>query len=792
MRIVSLRWAGIAILFMHVAMCVVSAGQDTVVPLIESITFTTSDVPLHAGIPFSLQLLDGESVLVTDSRKKTVSTTRLGISDGKANVLMWKTGTHPPPYASVIGKNKNVALVSYARSSRIDTVALSGEQVLVEAVIFTSAFNGVSQSHVIISDMSSPPDCSSVYALDGVHKVLWFATEGEKAIIISHLNELVEPTSIHLADDGSEIFITDWGAGSIWSLSLSTKGNNLTLLVGSGKQELMHDTAVGGGTTLSGPTQLATFTHGRILFTDRNPLLNTAAIRLLYTVGEHRGHVVTVAGGNSRAHVNGDSGETLFRACWGVTFNGMRNEILVSEPLHGTVRSVSSLNAKYAACGAGQYARNDGTALNGCVSCEQGSYCPGDNAMHACPNGLVSQKGTQSVAECWCDSGTMPASNLNSACTMCPANEYCPPFTNTSIQCPPHTSSSPGAGGIEQCTCPDGRYISDTECTLCPSGKYCANGVAHTCPVNAESFPGATSLFDCSCKSGFRVQSTSPLTCVMCTDGELCSTSAISMHSSVNLEVPQEIDLTEVLNPDIFQQEIYNELALPTDIVLGDVQVTFKLLSSEKAAADSGAGQQTQRRLLLALLVQRRTLLQTASDYAIWSVAVRVFLGVMNAQTASSFYTRLLALLEPTPLQQRILNASNGALRAADVTVLENTVVVTLSTSGTVSCNGTGEGVVSGECKCLAGYYGVPGPGRECTACLIGQFAAEAGMQTCLRCEDPNQTTKQKASTEQADCVCKDGFDENVDKKTGVRRPPHLPPFFLCIIAHVLHKEDVH
>eukprot|EP00961_Rhodomonas_salina_P010737 144009-Rhodomonas_salina.1 len=110
MRIVSLRWAGIAILFMHVAMCVVSAGQDTVVPLIESITFTTSDVPLHAGIPFSLQLLDGESVLVTDSRKKTVSTTRLGISDGKANVLMWKTGTHPPPYASVIGKNKNVAL----------------------------------------------------------------------------------------------------------------------------------------------------------------------------------------------------------------------------------------------------------------------------------------------------------------------------------------------------------------------------------------------------------------------------------------------------------------------------------------------------------------------------------------------------------------------------------------------------------------------------------------------------------------------------------------------------------
>ena len=180
--------------------------------------------------------------------------------------------------------------------------------------------------------------------------------------------------------------------------------------------------------------------------------------------------------------------------------------------------------------------------------CEPGHYCVGGKAQQEmCDRGYYqpfsNQVDKSSCAECisgfYCDEPALPKP------VVCPANYFCPPFTDVGVNdegkenpCPRGTySTSQNLRTQAECAlCPAGHYCPNSPTTSpveCPPGTYCPLGIADPnprdncddcaiiCPLGAfceqKSFlpqpcesgkytkqEGSTSIFDCSqCEQGF-------------------------------------------------------------------------------------------------------------------------------------------------------------------------------------------------------------------------------------------------------------------------------------------------
>lgn len=110
------------------------------------------------------------------------------------------------------------------------------------------------------------------------------------------LSTLGAPTGILLSESEDELFVCDWRRAIIYTIALASTQPQTHVLAGDGMQRPIFDGNETHAPTLSGPTQLAIFPGLGIVFTDRNPDMNTAAVRLLRLDGQFRGRVETLAG----------------------------------------------------------------------------------------------------------------------------------------------------------------------------------------------------------------------------------------------------------------------------------------------------------------------------------------------------------------------------------------------------------------------------------------------------------------------------------------------------------------
>ena len=138
-------------------------------------------------------------------------------------------------------------------------------------------------------------------------------------------------------------------------------------------------------------------------------------------------------------------------------------------------------------CKAGEY-----RIAGDCVTCTQGSYCPGDGSIQACPTDKPkSNAGSSSVSDCKASSSLACKAGeyrIAGDCVTCTQGSYCP--GDGSIQaCPTDKpKSNAGSSSVSDCKasgsdtsyvhCDKGWfYTGDGKtCTKCPSGSWCPGG----------------------------------------------------------------------------------------------------------------------------------------------------------------------------------------------------------------------------------------------------------------------------------------------------------------------------
>lgn len=284
-----------------------------------------------------------------------------------------------PPFGGTL---RVEALRDCRAAAEIDTLSVAentGTAALSE-LNFTQAF--ALEPGVVISDMAAADAvCSVIYILDGVHKRIYAARSGVAATLFLALDgeQFVAPTALLLSRDGSEIFVADWAGASIFSVALDTESvSRLVRLVGDGVPRQLRDSDAQNQVApqLSGPTQLALYGDTGVLFTDRHPVLNTSAVRLLRTDAKNRGSVLTLAGGNARASRDGALAESLLQACWDIAYDANSNSVFVSQPLAGPTRMLRELSTRWAACDTGDAKRTEGgdSAAPRCSACVSGKH----------------------------------------------------------------------------------------------------------------------------------------------------------------------------------------------------------------------------------------------------------------------------------------------------------------------------------------------------------------------------------------------------------------------------------
>ena len=95
-----------------------------------------------------------------------------------------------------------------------------------------------------------------------------------------------------------------------------------------------------------------------------------------------------------------------------------------------------------------------------CVKCELGYYCPGDGSKQACPSGKTSSAGATSESDCKSTSTkTCQAGEYKIAgdCVTCPQGSYCPGGDDsTRHDCPAGTTSGAGKSSKSDCKSSDG------------------------------------------------------------------------------------------------------------------------------------------------------------------------------------------------------------------------------------------------------------------------------------------------------------------------------------------------
>ena len=150
-----------------------------------------------------------------------------------------------------------------------------------------------------------------------------------------------------------------------------------------------------------------------------------------------------------------------------------------------------------------------------CVKCELGYYCPGDGSKQACPSGKTSSAGATSESDCKSTSTkTCQAGEYKIAgdCVTCPQGSYCPGGDDsTRHDCPAGTTSGAGKSSKSDCkststkTCQAGEYKIAGDCVTCPQGSYCPGGddsTRHDCPAGTTSGAGKSSKSDCKSSDG--------------------------------------------------------------------------------------------------------------------------------------------------------------------------------------------------------------------------------------------------------------------------------------------------
>ena len=153
-------------------------------------------------------------------------------------------------------------------------------------------------------------------------------------------------------------------------------------------------------------------------------------------------------------------------------------------------------NVVVQACPMGTYSS---PSVTGCVPCAAGTYslqasASNSDACQKCPAGTWS---------------TVVGASTASVCTQCPANTYSGVSASNSKDncqaCPRFGVSLAGSTSINQCSCGQGYYTLNGNCTECLAGNFCANGGSNQCPSypNSNSLAGAAASTDCFCIPGF-------------------------------------------------------------------------------------------------------------------------------------------------------------------------------------------------------------------------------------------------------------------------------------------------
>lgn len=689
---------------------------------------------------------DSEGNLVAiDSQLK-----RMIVGNGETGIVYYERAVATGiPYSIVTCPSRGASIVSYAQSKIIDTLSNS-PGTLVTGLNYKNKL--IPYGDVIISDLAANGDCSLLYILDGVNKVLYVADEQkttEPARFFMSLVKLSQPTSVLLSVDTHTLFVADWERAEILEMAVNAVPRVLHRLAGDGAQNPIKDKTSTQPATLSGPTQLAHYkAGGAILFTDRNPILKTSAVRILQTTGQHKGNIETIAGGNSRGWVNGNHDEVKLNAVWDVTYIDSKDEIYVSEPLVGNIRRVHNIDLHWEKCPAGQWMPQNGH----CEQCPEDFYCPGTDARLSCGSLRESESGASSEAHCWCMTGTYA---IKDDCVTCPANRFCTIFTNTSTACPKATYSARGQTTKEACLCRDGFFADGSICKECPPDSYCQNGIVFRCPAGSSSLPSSNSINDCRCDPG-KTKTVEGQGCRECAPSEVCSIGNTVVETVIIIELPEGL-------PDKLDGNAARDLLsalLNSDIVLSeDVDITIRL-------------KVTNGRQLLSV------------EY---EVIIKMIVGGAAPSEINIISDKLSKVLRDPVMMTQILQtaAPNATISEEDIYISSPSLSVVFQAAETIdTCDGPGETFESSSstCLCKAGYKGTP---PLCVPCPENHFKAKNGRGECSKCPEFS-SVPYTGSSSITQCLCEDGYfftrlstDTVSDSKGTCEKDARMDPVML-------------
>lgn len=202
-------------------------------------------------------------------------------------------------------------------------------------------------------------------------------------------------------------------------------------------------------------------------------------------------------------------------------------------PLHSTTVTLEAGNQSQCFCIPGYYKNSDATTDTlYCAECEEGFYCPGDGLHWECDTLQTSIVKSTTAEQCTCKAGYYIDTDAN--CTQCPRMHYCP-GNNALLACPYDARSgtvaqSPaGTRSVSGCMCPSGTQLTLYEthsvqrpwkemCTACGYGFFCAgSNVRQQCPSNSymdtHSNAYAVSPRACLCNAEHEHNGTDCLPC---------------------------------------------------------------------------------------------------------------------------------------------------------------------------------------------------------------------------------------------------------------------------------------
>jgi hypothetical protein len=360
--------------------CVKHTKGSNYYPRVISANLALSDAT-PAGFnerPFALQYIESQSLLSTVTHG--ASGLRLTSTEND-NTVTRKLTPKGIPYAQLYCSSRNILVFSYARPSSFDlkhavtwieSIAVPDASDATSQLDFSRAF--ATRNGTFVSDLTwGAADCTVLFILDGVNRVVYSARVGETAFAMLSFTNMLKPTSIEMIH-GTGLLIADWGTASIYLHNLKRDAQEaLTLLAGNGEtQQLIADGSAYQRPSLSGPTQMTLFKGDiGVFFTDRNPILGTSALRLLRVGGASHGQILTLAGGNTRAHENGPRDTAKLQASWGLSFSASSNQILIAEPLESRVRVAKDIAFTWELCAPGFYLLSNSVM---CVKCEYNSW----------------------------------------------------------------------------------------------------------------------------------------------------------------------------------------------------------------------------------------------------------------------------------------------------------------------------------------------------------------------------------------------------------------------------------